>query len=378
MVGALLGDGALSQYRQGVLGFISADIEILQRLSCVLEKRDMCLVKVESREYHYAIRTVTRERKGRGKKTWLRTIIEKYALGTIAQDKALPVSMLYWPEQYIAAMLTGLIDTDGCVTRRGEIVFSTTSLRLARQYKFLLWRMGYHVRVPNKPAGTDDYCYSLRLSPDQSYQMGLRLPRLLTRKSALLRDTVGHRVSNYGKLPQSVTRLLKQELHKVGVLYKDAEDQLCGAGIPGSFLRYPSRQGSVRALHFLVKHFGLTSSDLTASIDVVWTQITGIEPVGTLLVADAEVADTHNFLLSDYVVHNSEGLDIPRLDTLVMASPVTDIEQAVGRIRRAHDTKREPVVVDIVDSEITEAIRWFRAREYAYRRKIKVVTFKLS
>jgi superfamily II DNA or RNA helicase len=45
----------------------------------------------------------------------------------------------------------------------------------------------------------------------------------------------------------------------------------------------------------------------------------------------------------------SEGMDIPGLDTLVLASPKTDIEQSCGRIlRRLNETP--PLIIDVVDS----------------------------
>jgi len=45
----------------------------------------------------------------------------------------------------------------------------------------------------------------------------------------------------------------------------------------------------------------------------------------------------------------AEGLDIPRLDTLILATPVGDVTQAVGRILRPCAEKKSPVVVDICD-----------------------------
>lgn len=45
-----------------------------------------------------------------------------------------------------------------------------------------------------------------------------------------------------------------------------------------------------------------------------------------------------------------EGLDIPELDTLILATPKADVEQAVGRILRMGPNKRAPLVVDIVDT----------------------------
>lgn len=44
-----------------------------------------------------------------------------------------------------------------------------------------------------------------------------------------------------------------------------------------------------------------------------------------------------------------EGLDIPDLDTVVLATPRSDIEQGIGRVRRLLTGKREPVVIDITD-----------------------------
>lgn len=47
----------------------------------------------------------------------------------------------------------------------------------------------------------------------------------------------------------------------------------------------------------------------------------------------------------------AEGMDVPGLDTLVLASPKSDIEQSVGRILRqkATEREREPIVYDFVD-----------------------------
>jgi len=50
------------------------------------------------------------------------------------------------------------------------------------------------------------------------------------------------------------------------------------------------------------------------------------------------------------VAISSEGLDIPDLNTEIIATPVTDVEQAVGRILRKFHGQLNPIVIDLVDN----------------------------
>lgn len=64
-----------------------------------------------------------------------------------------------------------------------------------------------------------------------------------------------------------------------------------------------------------------------------------------------------------------EGLDIPCLDTLILATPKKDkatVIQSVGRIERVYDGKKEPVVCDVVDSEGIFQTMWY-ARNRIYK-----------
>jgi superfamily II DNA or RNA helicase len=47
----------------------------------------------------------------------------------------------------------------------------------------------------------------------------------------------------------------------------------------------------------------------------------------------------------------SEGMDIPALNTLILASPITSIEQSIGRIQRQlpHERQYIPLTIDIID-----------------------------
>lgn len=62
----------------------------------------------------------------------------------------------------------------------------------------------------------------------------------------------------------------------------------------------------------------------------------------------------------------SEGLDVPALDTLILTTPMSDVEQAVGRILRPFDGKKEPIVVDIRDDDVAVCKRAAKGRDRYY------------
>ena len=64
---------------------------------------------------------------------------------------------------------------------------------------------------------------------------------------------------------------------------------------------------------------------------------------------DRRIAETEASVVFGSYAMSSEGLDIPRLDTLIMATPVADVTQAVGRILRPCSNKQSPLVLDVVD-----------------------------
>jgi superfamily II DNA or RNA helicase len=62
------------------------------------------------------------------------------------------------------------------------------------------------------------------------------------------------------------------------------------------------------------------------------------------------------------------GADIPRLNTLILATPRADIEQSVGRILRTDDHEKPPTIIDIVDSCSATPVKWFNERRRYYNK----------
>ena len=82
----------------------------------------------------------------------------------------------------------------------------------------------------------------------------------------------------------------------------------------------------------------------------------------------------------------AEGFDCPDLDTLILATPKSDVEQAVGRILRRKNAN-PPVVIDIIDCfsvfqrQAVKRQRFYRKSKYIFEgeeQNVKTVTKKVS
>ena len=69
------------------------------------------------------------------------------------------------------------------------------------------------------------------------------------------------------------------------------------------------------------------------------------------------------------------GTDIPTLRGLIFATPVSSIEQIVGRICRIKKGTKDPIVVDIVDTYYKVSSGWFSARMRYYNKNKYLVKY---
>lgn len=87
--------------------------------------------------------------------------------------------------------------------------------------------------------------------------------------------------------------------------------------------------------------------------------------IGGMKADKREEASRADIICGTYAMAQ-EGLDIPRLDTLLLATPKTSVTQSVGRILRDHPNKQPPVVVDFTDEEIPICRAYWGSRKKLY------------
>jgi superfamily II DNA or RNA helicase len=69
-----------------------------------------------------------------------------------------------------------------------------------------------------------------------------------------------------------------------------------------------------------------------------------------------------------------EGYDDPVLDTLILATPRSRVQQTVGRIERSHEGKLRPLVIDIADGFSIYPSMWFKRAHFYKSRGFTIET----
>ena len=88
--------------------------------------------------------------------------------------------------------------------------------------------------------------------------------------------------------------------------------------------------------------------------------------IGGMKDNELKLAESKRIMLSTYAM-TSEGFDNPHLNTLVFATPKTNIEQSVGRIlRKIHNI--QPVIIDVIDNYSLFKVQGYQ-RKYFYKNK---------
>lgn len=357
LLGAMIGDGSMNQIKKGVAEFISDDPELVDAMG--YELRQVGMLLRFSRHQHWRVVSVL-GKSGRGVKTWLRRQAERFGLICTARDKCLARELMYAPLDVVGGLLAGLYDTDGTLTKRGEVVFSSSSLVLLEQVRTLLLRLGVPVIHPLVVAS--DGCSVLRLARGDSHKFLQLVSSRLPRKNQIIE---GDRmeIGSTNCVPWRFARELREALKAAGIYLKDARSWCQEAGVSSGGLIGGFRGLPLESYRLVSSRIGFTGS---LDQNVVWRRVVGVKSVGAKLVGDFSVPPTKSWLYRGVVVHNSEGMDVPSLDTLFLTTPMSDVEQAVGRILRPCKGKKNPIVVDFHDDHVRMFKKTADYREATY------------
>lgn len=192
LLGALLGDGALTQ---GAV-VVAAEPEMVERLSKIVADNDCDLVPT-GRPYCYGIRSSD----GSRGTPILQTLHSLGLMGKKAHEKSVPVPYMFVDPARRLSLLQGLMDTDGTVNESsGMVAFCSTSERLAADVADLVRSLGgiaaLHTPYVGKWRDADGVYHEGRLVHSVRITLGV-CPFRLTRKAKAWEKVWGRRKHAY-------------------------------------------------------------------------------------------------------------------------------------------------------------------------------------
>jgi intein/homing endonuclease/MoxR-like ATPase len=234
-------------------------------------------------------------------------------MGLGSEGKFVPDVVFSLPKRQIALFLNRLFSGDGFLhlrptTKQITIDYSSKSKRLISDVQHLLLRFGINARVRRLTSGH----YRLFIHGTGPCRIFLNEIGLLGRKyveeaNAYLGAFVGVTNPNLDTIPPQVWSRLelaaaRSDYAHVAALVKAER----GATYKTS--RKAVKRGQSMSRARLSRLVSLApDSDLRqlAESDLYWDAIVSIEPIGDHQVYDLSMAETHNFVANDIIVHNS-------------------------------------------------------------------------
>ena len=145
ILGALIGDGGLTKS----VVITVADTQIIKEIKRGLIPPQR-IVK-NKQQYAYRIITKERNKNGSSKNSLIDHLRELGLMGKKSEHKFIPKKYFTAPLDVRYAIVQGLMDTDGTVSKTGKVRFSTSSKQLAHDMRELLISLGCRVTINPKP-----------------------------------------------------------------------------------------------------------------------------------------------------------------------------------------------------------------------------------
>jgi len=238
---------------------------------------------------------------------WLRDL---GLMGLKSGDKFVPDIVFSLPRRQIALFLNRLFSGDGFLhlrptNKQVTIDYSSKSKRLVQDVQHLLLRFGINARVRQLTSGH----YRLFIhgtGPCRAFiqEIGLLGRKYVEEALAYLTTTDISTNPNLDTVPPQVWQRLERAAISAG--------HMTAAGLV-RIDRGVDHKVSVRRTQGMsrsrLSRLALLADDADlqrlAQSDIYWDTIVSIEPIGEHHVYDLSMAETHNFVANDIIVHNS-------------------------------------------------------------------------
>ncbi|NLX09015.1 MAG: DNA polymerase III subunit alpha [Chloroflexi bacterium] len=316
VLGHLLAEGNLC-HPHGAY-YYTTDDEQLRDYVANLEQFDNTAASVSRHKSAYSVYSRRIDRKNEaGVVTWLRQL---GIWGKDSHSKTIPDEVFELTNALIGLLISRMWEGDGHINEHGRSLFyATASERLVRQLQHLLLRLGIisRLRTVKFPYRDGRIGYQLFVTGYKNIKtfmetIGCRfvsgerrakLERILLSGSDMTSGT-------HDVVPVAVKSVVREQKTARDLTWE--EISICTGVAPREFYATSTatKSGFSRTvIGRLADYFDSDDLRAYAHGDIYWDKIVSIEYTGDKPTYDLTIADTHNFVANDFIVHNSHAAD---------------------------------------------------------------------
>ncbi|MFN9202693.1 MAG: DNA polymerase III subunit alpha [Gemmatimonas sp.] len=241
-------------------------------------------------------------------------------LGKVATNKEIPAAAFDLSNAHLGLLLGRMWDGDGHVNAGDRSTyFATSSKRLAHQVQHVLLRLGILGRIRQvefSDRGGQKTGYQVFVTGAENLRpfvelIGMHLVAPAKRAAMAAMPLTAEPGPSKDRVPVGPVRALARAARASrGETWEQVE---VGADVSARDLypvgTNPAKIGFTRGVvNRLAQYFDDAALQRLGSSDVLWDRVVSIEPAGEERTYDLEIADTHNFVANDLVVHNSHSV----------------------------------------------------------------------
>lgn len=236
--------------------------------------------------------------------------------GKNALKKTIPSSAFTLKNSQLGLLISRMWEGDGHINEKGRSLFyATSSEKLAYQLQHLLLRFGIvgRIRKVNFPYKEGRIGYQVFVTGTNDIktfleEIGVNFiskAKIRSLQNIILRSNDAR--SSKDIIPKEIRALVRQAKENKEVSWKKIA-RVSGVH-PRNFYPKDAYEGKVgfrrEIIGSLANYFGEGELSKFANSDIYWDKIVSIQYIGKKQTYDLEIADTHNFVANDIIVHNS-------------------------------------------------------------------------
>ena len=321
--GTVIGDGCVSKNKYGYVSITTNDLEMVDSMNDFAQANDLNLLKRQKNK------SSTFELRINNKK-WINDFFQDLDDSKKAHEKFLPESVLNENREFVVGLLSGLFDTDGCVSKdRAEL--ASSSLKLIKQVQILLLKFGIISKIQREKARGSIKICGYNTFGRESYKLRITSLEMMERFCNEIGFKLSRKHQTLNKAIQSKDRGNCNIIPCSG-LYLSSKYRF-----PETLAKNLGKKRLLSILNEYSERISLEDSErLNELTSLYWDKVDCISPYQDEKTIDIEVENEHCYTGNGFVNHNSKMI-FRKIEDISLDKKAELFRQCIGKVSKSND-----------------------------------------